>query len=159
MLEWYNRGLQSQEKTNSVVDFPAGVSDTPLVVSKYRVDAAKLKPDELNMTPAQLEGQLKNRWKSQVSLTAADVKAGDIELGKVDFEAGISVSFSKTWRQRKLSSLPAYFINWNGTCLSIPDPLPEKLNQLDEIKDEVIKTRTRTLMTCLKLCIYPTNSR
>ncbi|MEP6627668.1 MAG: hypothetical protein ABJA32_06775, partial [Ginsengibacter sp.] len=140
VLEWYNRGLQSQEKTNSPIDFPAGVSDTPLVVSKYRVDVAELSPDELNMTSSQLEEKLNKRWKSQVSLTADDVKAGDIDLGKVDFEAGISVSFSKHGDKGNYW-LPAYFTNWNGTCLSIPDPLPEKLNQLDEIKEQMMNDR------------------
>ncbi|OBX26616.1 hypothetical protein LX77_01083 [Gelidibacter algens] len=135
VLEWYNRGLQSQ--ANIVAGNKA---DTPLVVSKYRIDVAQINPEDISLNSAQLEEKLKDTWKSQVSLTSTNLKTGDIDLGKVDMESGVSVSFAKHGDNGSYW-LPAYFTNWNGTCLCIPDPLPEKLNQLDVIKDEMMRNK------------------
>ena len=129
VLEWYNRGFQSLDK------IAVGVSDTPLVVSRYRVDVAKITDLADIQEPTDLL-ERKLDWKSQVSVTADHLKAGDIDLGTVDAELGVEVSPAKHGDKDEYW-LPAYFSNWNGTCLCIPDPLPEELNQLGEFKKEL----------------------
>lgn len=131
VLEWYNRGFQSQGKIGT----PAFTSDTPLVVSRYRIDVADITglPDFFGDTDL-LEKTA--AWKSQVSVTADELKAGNIDLGSFKDELGVQVSPVKHGDKGDYW-LPAYFTNWNGTSLCLPDPLPEKLNQLDEIKKEL----------------------
>ena len=146
VLEWYNRGFQSQGQIGK-----AGITDTPLVVSRYRVDVAALEPEDIFLDTDQLEEKLKGLWKSQVSVTADELKAGNIDLGSFADELGVEVLPVKHGDKGDYW-LPAYFTNWNGTSLCFPDPLPEKLNQLDEIKKEMVKARVVTRMICLKLC-------
>jgi hypothetical protein len=138
VLEWYNRGFRSQEKTQVA----AGISDTPLMVSRYRVDVAVVEGDDVSLDSDALEKKLKeaNAWKSQVSVTADEVKAGNINLGAVKDEFGVQVSPAKHGDAGNYW-LPAYFANWNGTSLCLPDPLPEKINQLDDIKQELLKKK------------------
>ena len=135
VLEWYNRGFQSQGKIGT----PEFTSDTPLVVSRYRVDVADITqlPDFFGDT-----GLLEKsaEWKSQVSVTADELKAGNIDLGAFNDELGVEVLPVKHGDKGNYW-LPAYFTNWNGTSLCLPDPLPEKLNQLDEIKKELTRIK------------------
>lgn len=131
VLEWYNRGMDSMEKIGADV---AGVSDTPLAVSKYRVDVAVV-PHEIALDDIEeLEKNL--TWKSQVSVEAENLSAGEIDLGRVEMEMGIQVLPAKHGDGATDNYwLPAYFTNWNGTCLSLPDPLPEEINQLELVKE------------------------
>ncbi len=129
VLEWYNRGFQSQAK----IAEPAGISDTPMVVSRYRIDVATVEPEDLFLDATSLEEKLKDEWKSQVTVRADELKAGNIDLGSVEAELGVEVLPAKHGDNGDYW-LPAYFTNWNGTSLCLPDPLPEKLNQLDDIK-------------------------
>jgi hypothetical protein len=131
VLEWYNRGFQSQGKIGT----PEFKSDTPLVVSRYRLDVADITqlPDFFGDTDLL---EKKAAWKSQVSVTADELKAGNIDLGSFKDELGVEVLPAKHGDKGDYW-LPAYFTNWNGTGLCLPDPLPEKLNQLDEIKKEL----------------------
>ncbi|MCY7420214.1 MAG: hypothetical protein LH478_00490 [Chitinophagaceae bacterium] len=130
VLEWYNRGFQSQAKISG-----AGVSDTPLMVSRYRVDVADAEADDIFLDRDVLEKKLK--WKSQVSVRSDEVKAGNINLGSINTELGVQVLPAKHGDKGDYW-LPAYFANWNGTSLCLPDPLPEKLNQLDDTKRELV---------------------
>ena len=130
VLEWYNRGFQSMNK------IAAGVSDTPLVVSRYRIDVAEIKPTDVFKDLDELETKLKTRWKSQVSVRAQDLKTDDIDLGSFDVELGVEVSPAKHGDKGNYW-LPAYFANWNGTSLCLPDPLPEKLNLLGDKKIKI----------------------
>jgi len=135
VLEWYNRGFQSQGKIGT----PQFTSDTPLVVSRYRLDAADITnlPDLFGDTDLLEKSAV---WKSQVSVTADELKAGIIDLGSFKDELGVQVSPAKHGDTGDYW-LPAYFANWNGTSLCLPDPLPEKLNQLDEIKQELTRIK------------------
>jgi len=131
VLEWYNRGFQSLGK----IEVGGGVSDTPLMVSRYRVDVADAEADDIFLDRDALEKKLK--WKSQVSVISDEVKAGNINLGSVNTELGVQVLPAKHGDKGDYW-LPAYFANWNGTSLCLPDPLPEKLNQLDDTKRELV---------------------
>ncbi len=133
VLEWYNRGFQSQAKIADAF----GVSDTPLMVSRYRVDVAEVLPEDVFLTADELEEKLMDKWKSQVSVFSdEEVKAGNINLGFINTELGVQVLPAKHGDTAEYW-LPAYFANWNGTSLCLPDPLPEKLNQLDDVKREL----------------------
>ena len=138
VLEWFNRGFQSQAK----IEAPAGTLDTPLVVSRYRVDVAVVHPGDIFLDKDVLEKKLldANSWRSQVSVKAGDLQAGDIKLGAVNCELGVQVSPAKHGDKGDYW-LPAYFTNWNGTSLCLPDPLPEIINQLNDIKKELLKDK------------------
>lgn len=140
VLEWYNRGLQSMARISD----PAGVSDTPLAVSKYRVDVALVSPEDIFEDTEILEKNLD--WKSQVSVVADNLTAKDIDLGRIDTELGIQVLPAKHGDGVKDAYwLPAYFANWNGTCLCLPDPLPEIINQLKEVKEKLNEEKPQPL--------------
>ena len=119
VLEWYNRGFQSLGNIKG-----AGTADTPLVVSRYRVDVAQVTGGDL-------------AWKSQVSVVADNLRADGIELGNIDTELGVQVSPAKHGDTGNYW-LPAYFVNWNGTGLCVRDELAEELNRLREFKEQTI---------------------
>jgi len=136
VLEWYNRGFQSQGK----IDELNGPSDTPMVVSRYRIDVAIVASEDVFLDTDELEAKLGGQWRSQVSVTANELKAGNINLGSIDMELGVEVLPAKHGDKGDYW-LPAFFANWNGTSLCLPDPLPEKINQLADIKEEMVKLK------------------
>jgi hypothetical protein len=130
ILEWYNRGFKSWDNIENEI------SDTVLVVGKYRIDVAEIdNPEWLNMDSESLEKTL--TWKSQVSVTSEQLKAGNIDLGVFDEELGVEVAPARHGDKQEFW-LPSFFTSWTGSSLCLPDPLAEKLNHIAAAKKQYI---------------------
>ncbi len=124
-----------------------------LTVSRYRIDVANISKhafdsDDISLT----ENETKGNWKSQVAITSKEpLNLSGIPLGSYKGESGVQVSPARSNDNETQLWLPAFFAFWNGASLAVPDPIPEKINNVAKYKEaEAQKTGDKNALVLYK---------
>lgn len=132
LLIWMNRSYAETHVPKANIK-----AHSKLTVSRYRVDVAEISQEAFDSDDISLtEKEVKNKWKSQVAITSKEkLEIGGLNLGIYKGESGVQVSPARSNDTESRLWLPAFFTFWNGASLAVPDPIPEKINNLAKYKE------------------------